>query len=361
MARRAAAALACAVACAATSDTGPWWAYHELGEPVDVSRSLEAIRSVPIKRFEMTHDTVNGRVHYGVLAPDAEASLGPVYGETVTKEEAVPGAKGGLTRKVVDPGVLFTHGLAALQALSDGVPAALDAARPISASAVATSAGLAFAEEVLLDANWSTAAELKPLRNLEEARARTLETKLRKIDAKAARTRNVTRYDFATRNETSLQLDALAAATADFEHATARATLQHNANATRATDAVLEDMRKATALKKLRDEFTVAEARDRAAKESEIPNFKGSFLGRFPLVLADFWTSDRLSERSRSVDAFSGTRARGTLTLKRRCITLLQRRFNVRSSGKRRRSRSRARPSARPPRPSGSTRTSPCA
>ena len=33
---------------------------------------------------------------------------------------------------------------------------------------------------------------------------------------------------------------------------------------------------------------------------------------------ADFWTSDHLSERSRSVDAFSGTRARGTLTLKRR-------------------------------------------
>jgi len=56
----------------------------------------------------------------------------------------------------------------------------------------------------------------------------------------------------------------------------------------------------------------------RAAKESEIPNFKGSYLGRFPLVLADSWTSDHLSERSRSVDALFGTRARGTLTLKRR-------------------------------------------
>ena len=56
----------------------------------------------------------------------------------------------------------------------------------------------------------------------------------------------------------------------------------------------------------------------RAAKESEIPNFKGSYLGRFPLVSADFWTSDHLSERPRRVDAFSGTRARGTLTLKRR-------------------------------------------
>ena len=62
----------------------------------------------------------------------------------------------------------------------------------------------------------------------------------------------------------------------------------------------------------------VAEVVHRAAKESEIPNFKGSDLGRFPLVSADFWTSDHLSERSRSVDAFSGTRARGTLTLKRR-------------------------------------------
>ena len=56
----------------------------------------------------------------------------------------------------------------------------------------------------------------------------------------------------------------------------------------------------------------------RAGQESEIPNFKSSYLGRFPLVSADFWTSDHLSERSRSMDAFFGTRARGTLTLKRR-------------------------------------------
>ena len=37
----------------------------------------------------------------------------------------------------------------------------------------------------------------------------------------------------------------------------------------------------------------------RAGKGCEIPNFKGSYLGRFPLVMADFWTSDHLSERSR--------------------------------------------------------------
>ncbi|KAH8065300.1 hypothetical protein JL721_8255 [Aureococcus anophagefferens] len=48
-----------------------------------------------------------------------------------------------------------------------------------------------------------------------------------------------------------------------------------------------------------------ADVDDGAAQESEIPNFKGSYLGRFPLVSADFWTSDRPSERSRSVDVFS--------------------------------------------------------
>ena len=61
-----------------------------------------------------------------------------------------------------------------------------------------------------------------------------------------------------------------------------------------------------------------ARLQDLGRKESEIPNFKGSDLGRLPLVSADFWTSDHLSERSRSVGAVSETCARGTLTLKRR-------------------------------------------
>ena len=64
--------------------------------------------------------------------------------------------------------------------------------------------------------------------------------------------------------------------------------------------------------------INVVEALVRAAKGCEIPNFKGSYLGRFPLVLADFWTSDHLSERSRRVDVLFGMRAGGTLTLKRR-------------------------------------------
>jgi hypothetical protein len=59
----------------------------------------------------------------------------------------------------------------------------------------------------------------------------------------------------------------------------------------------------------------------RAGKESEIPNFKGSYLGRFSLVSADFWTSDHLLERSRSMDAFSGTRAEHSLFLPRSSTT----------------------------------------
>jgi hypothetical protein len=64
---------------------------------------------------------------------------------------------------------------------------------------------------------------------------------------------------------------------------------------------------------KLADYERQLEVRLAAGKESESPNFKGSDLGRFPLVSADLWTSDHLSERSRSVDAFFwNARARNT-------------------------------------------------
>ena len=51
-----------------------------------------------------------------------------------------------------------------------------------------------------------------------------------------------------------------------------------------------------------------------------IPNFNGSYLVRFPLVLADIMTSDHLSKSPRSIDG--GANARGTFALKRRRITL---------------------------------------
>ena len=42
----------------------------------------------------------------------------------------------------------------------------------------------------------------------------------------------------------------------------------------------------------------------RAAKGCERLTFEGSYLGQFPLVSAHFWTSDRLSSSSRTVNAF---------------------------------------------------------
>ena len=55
---------------------------------------------------------------------------------------------------------------------------------------------------------------------------------------------------------------------------------------------------------------TCLRVESRAGKESENPNFKGSYLSRFPLISADVSTSGHLSERSRSVNVGSGARAR---------------------------------------------------
>ena len=67
-----------------------------------------------------------------------------------------------------------------------------------------------------------------------------------------------------------------------------------------------------------RSDVSVAGSRPGQEKGAKLANFKGSYLGRFPLVSADFSTNDHPSERYRSVNVFSGTRARGTTKLKRR-------------------------------------------
>ena len=56
-----------------------------------------------------------------------------------------------------------------------------------------------------------------------------------------------------------------------------------------------------------------------AGKGCDMPNFKGSSLGRVPLVSANFWTSDHPSERSRRIHACLGTRTRETLMFPPRC------------------------------------------
>ena len=73
-----------------------------------------------------------------MLAKDAEAILAAPYGEVVTREEAVPGAKGGLTRRVVDTTVVFTHALATLQYLASAVPDAVNRSAPLNESHFST-------------------------------------------------------------------------------------------------------------------------------------------------------------------------------------------------------------------------------
>ena len=52
--------------------------------------------------------------------------------------------------------------------------------------------------------------------------------------------------------------------------------------------------------------------------KGEAPDEKSGNLGRFPLVLAHFWTSDHLSVRTQRVDAFLSEIASRTPTLRRR-------------------------------------------
>ena len=82
----------------AADERGAWWAYRSTNDEIDLKKSVSLIKELPIKKYEMSHDTIQGRVHYGVLAKDAEAILAAPYGEVVTREEAVPGASQVLDR-----------------------------------------------------------------------------------------------------------------------------------------------------------------------------------------------------------------------------------------------------------------------
>ena len=111
---------------------------------------------------------------------------------------------------------------------------------------------------------------LLPLRELAEVEASTLRTKLWRIEERTLRARNVTDFEFASRNATHATADALASARIESAHAVGVDAAEENANATRASEAVLEAMRRETALKKLLDEFTVAEARERLREATAV-------------------------------------------------------------------------------------------
>lgn len=248
----------------------PWWAYHRTSDAIDLRKSLKVIRELPLKRFEMSHDTIQGRVHYGVLARDAEEILKTPYGEVVTREEAVPGAKGGLTRRVVDTTVVFTHALATLQYLASAVPDAVNLSAPLNESHFETTSLLKAVEEYVLLSNWSTAARLRPIRELAEEETAALRTRLTKIEHRVRRAADVTDYEFATRNATAAIADALAIDRTILDHRLGLLALRDAANATREEETILEALRRSTQLAKLLDEFTVAEAREKLREATAV-------------------------------------------------------------------------------------------
>ncbi len=254
----------------AADERGAWWAYRSTNDEIDLQKSVSLIKELPIKKYEMSHDTIQGRVHYGVLAKDAEAILAAPYGEVVTREEAVPGAKGGLTRRVVDTTVVFTHALATLQYLASAVPDAVNLSAPLNESHFSTTSLLSEVEDYVLQANWSTAARLRPIRELAEEETAALRTRLTNIEHRMRRNADVTDYEFATRNATAAIADALAIDRSEMDHRLGLIALDDAANATREAEKILEALRRSTQLAKLLDEFTVAEAREKLREETAV-------------------------------------------------------------------------------------------
>ena len=52
----------------AADDRGAWWAYKATTDDIDLQKSVSLIKELPIKKYEMSHDTIQGRVHYGVYS-----------------------------------------------------------------------------------------------------------------------------------------------------------------------------------------------------------------------------------------------------------------------------------------------------
>ena len=89
--------------------------------PANISESYERIKNIPLKHFELAHDSVPGRRHMGIIGPDAQKYF-PESVETIptytipNRDRKLPPTV--LTNyPLVDKSVIFMHGLAAIQEL----------------------------------------------------------------------------------------------------------------------------------------------------------------------------------------------------------------------------------------------------
>lgn len=261
----------------AMNHTERWAGYNVIDASPDLRRSVDALLRLEVWRFEMTHDTVHGRVHYGVLGREAEDVIGTLYNESVTKLEAVPGAAS-LTRRVVDQSVLFSHGLAALQQLArEGRSTTLKCSK-LRERVDTIGISLQPLEAQVLETDWKTVKQLEPVLALEFEKSKVVATRLEAVHRRKERRSQLTTLESTLKNATLSAAHALALAREQYETelwAAAQHAYQHAAERSAVT---VELERRTTVLAKLADDLITAREREtlrtataiETARESEL-------------------------------------------------------------------------------------------
>lgn len=90
-------------------------------QPANLSESYDRIKRIPLRHFELVHDSVPGRRHMGVIGPDAQkhfpesVEVVPTYSIPNKDRKQPPTTL--FNYPLVDKSVIFMHGLAAIQEL----------------------------------------------------------------------------------------------------------------------------------------------------------------------------------------------------------------------------------------------------
>lgn len=212
-----------------------------LGVP-ELSKSMHAIEKLAIRRYEMSHDTVRGRVLYGVLPRDT-SELSEIYNQS-------------LVRSRVDTKSLFAHGLAAVQALYATRPRIVPveplrhALAPISVE--------------------RTVAELAPKRDLAKEKVTTLYTRLRAFAKDNQRRLALIDFEFELENATINEANRLSVERMEDQVHKRKQRLKDEMREENQTRHRIFHKRGETQREKLADELVVASAKLKLAQDTAI-------------------------------------------------------------------------------------------